>query len=206
VIRKLFLLFTVVLLSGCATVTPIREKQSLGNPQASLISITSSYEASLWNKNAVLPGKIYIDSVFYGEFSSSQREFSAEVLPGTRLIVVCPYSEIRCINAQVNVQPNKNYRYHYTQIKEYRVVMLNYVWKLIPLDVQDYFPISQTNNRSTSISNPPANNVTPAAASNNSNPSKNIEDQMNSAKIRCESLGFKAGTQSFGECILRLTQ
>jgi len=205
VIKKLFLLFTVVLLTGCATVTPIRERQSLGNPEASLISITSSYEASLWNKNAVLPGKIFIDSVFYGEFSSNQREFSAEVLPGTRLIVVCPYSEIRCINAQVNVLPNKNYRYHYTQIKEYRVVMLNYVWKLIPLDVQDYFPISHNNNQSTLINNQ-QNIVKPAAASNNSNPSKNIEDQMNSAKIRCESLGFKAGTQSFGECILRLTQ
>ena len=205
-IKKLFLLFTVVLLTGCATVTPIRESQSLGNPEASLISITSSYEASLWNKNAVLPGKIYIDSVFYGGFSANQRDFSAEVLPGTRLIVICPAHEYKCINAQVNVLPNKNYRYRYTQIKEYRVIWLNYVWQLIPLDVQDYFPVSQTNNSSTLSTTPQLNNVTPAASSNNSNPSKNIEDQMNSAKIRCESLGFKAGTQSFGECILRLTQ
>jgi hypothetical protein len=154
----------------------------------------------------VLPGKIYIDSVFYGGFSANQRDFSAEVLPGTRLIVICPAHEYKCINAQVNVLPNKNYRYRYTQIKEYRVIWLNYVWQLIPLDVQDYFPVSQTNNSSTLSTTPQLNNVTPAASSNNSNPSKNIEDQMNSAKIRCESLGFKAGTQSFGECILRLTQ
>lgn len=114
-IRNSILYLTLgFLLIGCASVTPIREKQSLGNPEASLISITSSYEASLWNKNAVLPGKIYIDSVYYGDFSSSQRNFVAEVLPGTRLIVICPAHEYKCINAQVNVLPNKNYKYHYT--------------------------------------------------------------------------------------------
>lgn len=108
---RLIVIIAAIFLGGCASVTPIREFTSLGNPKASKISITSINNNNIFDKNAVLPGKIYVNSVFYGEFSKTQKEFTAEILPGTNLIVICPVHQQQCINAQINVLPNKNYKY-----------------------------------------------------------------------------------------------
>jgi hypothetical protein len=210
----LLILMAVSFLTGCAAVSPIQELVSTGNPIASKISITSIHEANIFNKNAVLPGKIYVNSKFYGEFSDSQRDFAVEVLPGTQLVVICPVHQAQCINAQVNVLPNKHYKFKYTQEKQYLVIMLNYIWKLIPMGVEDYFPVTNATTRTgVDIRQLPAN-------SNIRNQGESIppqikpvgtvggedEKKMEIGKVRCTELGFQLGTQSFGECVLRLSK
>jgi hypothetical protein len=205
----------VGLLAGCASApTPLRELVSTGNPNASRISITSINEANIFDRNSVLPGKIYIDSIFYGEFSKNQREFAAEVLPGTRVVVVCPENDNKCINMQINVVPNKNYRYKYTLSSDYMVVMARLTWKLIPLGVEDYRPLG-----SNSIPVPIQNRLIPAdtkaggqddlknlQAKPNHQIDTGAEVKMEAASTRCSALGFQSGTQSFGECVLRLSK
>ena len=47
----------------------------------------------------------------------------------------------------------------------------------------------------------------PKSALNQPNPSRGIpSDTMNQAKDKCIGLGFKVGTESFGQCILRLSK
>lgn len=200
-------------LGGCASTTPMREFMHLGTSNASKISITSEYEANILNKNAVLPGKIYVNSVYYGDFSKNQRDFSLEVLPGTYLVVICPGTP-KCINAQINILPNKNYKFKYTQEKQYRVIMLNYVWKLIPTGVEDYFPNkniatpSGVNNKTLPAdSKPQSNNIlTNPQVKPIGKTMTDVDSKMEVSKTRCLALGFKVGTQSFGECILRLSK
>ena len=213
--KILFTFIPVLFLSGCATPVPIRELTSTGNPNASKISITSINEANWLDKTSVLPGKIYIDGVSYGEFSRNQKEFSAEVLPGIRLIVVCPENDAKCINAQLNVLPNKNYRYKYTMEQIYLVVALQYVWKLIPLGVEDYKPLA----KNTATSAPSTNSKLESENNSqiderlnakdtvlNSTANTEIELKMKDGKERCIALGFQVGTQSFGECILKISK
>jgi hypothetical protein len=211
---KFFTIVVTVFLVGCATVTPIRDFASTGNPSASKISISSINDTNMFNRNAVLPGKIYINSVFYGEFSDNQREFSAEVLAGTNLVVICPQHQQQCINAQINVLPNKNYKYRYTLVQEYRVLWLNYIWKLIPIGVEDYFPNANINSPA-GLSNKalPVDSNTQTRNISNSPQIQpvdktvtDVELKMEAGKARCSALGFQVGTQSFGECILRLSK
>jgi hypothetical protein len=215
-LKKSFLLIltTVILLTGCATVTPIPELVSIGNPSASKISITSIHETNIFNKNAVLPGKIYVNSKFYGEFSESQRNFSVEVLPGTQLVVICPVNQAQCINAQVNVLPNKNYKFKYTLETQYLVIMSNYIWKLIPTGVEDYFPVANATTRTGMDNKPTSINSNIKTQSDSMSPqakpvgnvSSDDEKKMEISRVRCTELGFQVATQSFGECILRLSK
>lgn len=211
---RFFSVLVTLFLFGCATVTPIRDFVSTGNPSASKISISSINATSIFNRNAVLPGKIYINSIFYGEFSDNQREFSAEVLAGTNLVVICPQHQQQCINAQINVLPNKHYKYRYTLAQEYRVLWLNYIWKLIPIGVEDYFPNSNitTPTRVNNKALPVDSNTQIRNLSNSpqiqpvDKTATDVESKMEAGKARCSALGFQVGTQSFGECILRLSQ
>ena len=200
----------MLFLSGCATPVPIRELTSTGNPNASKISITSINEGNWLDKTSGLPGKIFIDGVAYGEFSRNQKEFSAEVLPGTRLIVVCPENDAKCINAQLNVLPNKSYRYKYTLA----VVPLQYIWKLIPLGVEDYKPLIKntttsapsTDSKLKSENKQNDERLNAKDTNLNSTADTDVELKMKDAKDRCIALGFQAGTQSFGECILKISK
>ena len=214
-LKILITFIPVLFLSGCSTPVPIRELTSTGNPNASKISITSINESNWFDNTSVLPGKIYIDGVSYGEFSKNQKEFSAEVLPGTRLIVVCPENDAKCINSQLNVLPNKNYRYKYTFEQTYLVVTLKYTWKLIPLGVEDYKPLAKdtatpapsTNSKLKSENNAQKDERLNAKDTNlNSTVDTDIELKMKDGKERCIALGFQVGTQSFGECILKISK
>lgn len=196
------------MLSGCAaTPTPIREMISTGSPDASRISITSINEANIFDRNSVLPGKIYINGAFYGEFSKNQRDFAVEVLPGTHLIVVCPESDNKCINVQLNVLPNKDYKYKYTLTNDYMVIAARFTWKLVPLGVEDYRPVTIKSRQPAVDASPQSRDISKYSQPNigNSNVSEE-EKKMEEGKTRCSALGFQIGTQSFGECILRLSK
>lgn len=91
---------------------------------------------------------------------------------------------------------------------------INYVWKLIPTGVEDYFP-NTNNSVPTGVSNK-TQSLDPNPQSNNisTNPQSkpigktmtDVDSKMEAGKTRCSALGFQVRTQSFGECILRLSQ
>lgn len=211
-VAALILLFGI---TGCSTPVPFREVADTGNPSASRITINSINEANLFDKTSVLPGKVYINGVFYGEFSNSQRNFSIETLQGAKLIVVCPEADNKCINMQVDILPNKHYKYKYTLAMGYYVVMANYRWSLVPVSVDDYYPA----NSPTSLVRPMISIPSPALAPTlDSGPKKNSEAQqvrqndsdtekkLEVAKGKCLTLGFQLNTQSFGECVMKLAK
>jgi hypothetical protein len=206
---KFVVLGLAFLVAGCAAPTPFRELVSTGNPNASRISINST-RSTIYHSETFLPGKVYIDGVFYGEFSSSQKEFTAELLPGPKLIVVCPESDRKCVNLQLNVQPNKHYRYRYTVETQYLVIAANLIWRLIPLSVENYQPaIASGGARVEAIGNQvllPQTSQGSTPPTVNGSADAEMEKKMMVGRERCVALGFQSGTQSFGECILRLTK
>ena len=194
-----FSLLIGILLVGCATDNPFTPPQIIGGPNASRISITSINEANYFDRTSVLPGKVYLNGVYQGDFTKSSRTFTAELQEGSNLIVVCPERDTKCINVQLKVEPRKHYKYKYVNEVDYKVVWANFIWRLVPLEVTDYEPASATTSRSQ------VRDTAPSSGKASTKTSPNALNEMEAARIKCLELGFKVDTESFGACILKIS-
>ena len=179
---------------GCATPVPFREQSTLNDPNVSRLTITSINESNPFDRTSVLPGKVYVNGVYQGNFSSEQRTFTMEFIPSSQLVVVCTLDDLYCAKLQLSLQPNKHFKYKYFVESKFLGIAVNNIWKLDLLSTEDY----KIKVNAPSTNNSTGTSVPPKAESE-------IRTSMENAKRKCSELGFKLNTQSFGECVLKLS-
>ena len=191
--RALSLFVLLLALQGCATPpAPFKLPPPSGNPTAARLSITSVMTENIFGRGNIVAGKVYVNGDFYGNFTKESNTFSMDLTEKQNFITVCPENKASCVQARLVAEPNKHYKFEYRFKLDYYVIAATYNWELVQVGVEDY---------KSAVAKPVARNE-PAT---NLKATPQSQARMQAAKIECLDLGFKEGTESFGACILKLS-
>jgi hypothetical protein len=179
-------------LYGCAA-TPFKKSiRQVSQDSASKITITSENKEWLSRlMNITVQGKVNLNGEYLGDFSSNEPVFSQEVNPGVNVIEIC---HGKCVKISPDIQPNSHYFYGY--IYESRGTAV--VWTLRELKKEPYPSKSSSGTPVELQSSNEQQKAKPAA--------RQVGKSMglDEAKKKCIELGFKVGTESFGNCVLKV--
>jgi hypothetical protein len=181
------LLSLALILSGCAytqQTQPFKQsneaKKIAAQTNVSKITIFASNKSSMRKMLALdfAPGAISLNGENLGEFSKNEQIFSHELSPGSNDITV------GALKLKLNTEPNTHYFYEYGfGLSHWGVAStMDYSLKL--------------------IEKKPYKDVTAVKINEKQSPSKS--NDFEGAKKICIDLGFKPGTESFGNCVLRV--
>lgn len=199
--KLLSILLSLVILSGCAT--PFKKPTSSINVNpatASKVTVLSVSNSSLRRSigKDFSESKVSINGEFIGDFSQSEKFFSYEVNPGPLSMDFCLEGYIpRCLSHKIQVDPNKHYFFEYELVGTYLVIGAGANRQIRLKQVAAY------GNPQTPIN--PAVSQQPQQPIQKQTPPNQGATGLESAKKKCIDLGFKIGTESFGQCILRLS-
>ena len=186
------ILITVVLiLSGCAytqQTQPLKQsneaKKIASQANISKITIFASNKSSMRKMLALdfAPGAISLNGEKLGEFSKHEQIFSHELLPGENNI------SVGILNLKLNTEPNTHYFYSY----EFGVT---------------HWGVASTNDYSLKfLEKRPYKEITKSQTDQKTSEKiqVNKSDQFVEAKKLCAELGFKPGTENYGNCVLKV--
>ena len=183
---KAFLL-TAIFLVGCSSTQFRNQGSGINNPSASRISVIPINTSRVANAFGIStpPGNIWIDGQYAGDITKEMPNFSEEMMPGQHLLEVCQGDPIfgkrqQCLSLKINLAANTHIYY------EYEFTGSSY--KLTTTKTERY-PNSQTPNSSSPVFNSSV---------------KGNQTGLEMAKKKCIELGFKVGTESFGNCVLKV--
>lgn len=190
-----------MILSGCSTPFKKTTASSNVNPvTASRVTVQSISNSSMGKLigNDYSPAAVSINGEFIGEFSRNETSFSYEVNPGPLSMDFCLEGFMpRCLVHKVTIDPNKHYFYEY-DLKGTYVVIGSGINRQVKLTKVAAYGNPQ----------PPINSAVsqqPQQPIQKLPPSNQGAAGLESARKKCIDLGFKIGTDSFGQCILRLS-
>lgn len=180
-------LTVVVALSGCAytqQTQPLKQsneaKKIASQANVSKITIFASNKSSMRKMLALdfAPGAISLNGENLGEFSKNEQVFSHELSPGQNDI------SIENLKLRLNTEPNTHYFYEYGfGLSHWGVAStMDYSLKLI-----EKKPYKDT-----------------AVVKTNEKQSPSRSNDFEGAKKICVDLGFKPGSESYGNCVLRV--
>ena len=190
------ILLALLGLTGCISPTPFNQGTSVANnPDNSRLTINSVSVPNLGNmfKGGPAPGSVYIDGVYKGDFSSQQPVFSEELAPGGHTLEICQPTiynkKDRCGIVKFNISPQTHifYEYFYN----------GYSYNLYSTKQERYGASTQ------SVPPPPSLNAPQNSKSDlNQKGLSSLED----ARKKCIELGLKPGTESFGNCVMKIAK
>jgi hypothetical protein len=203
---SLVLISLSLALAGCST--PFKQTSSsarINQSTASRVTVqsvsTSSFKKILGNDYS--PAEVSINGELMGEFSRNETSFSYEVNPGSIRMDFCLSGYMPpCLVYNANIEPNKHYYFEYELEGRYMVIASGIqrkvrLAKVIPYGnplIQSPAQIPpQTPVDKNSQVKPPSQN---SGSSNQAG--------LEAAKKKCIDLGFKVGTESFGNCVLKV--
>jgi len=201
---SLVLISLSLALAGCST--PFKQTSSsarINQSTASRVTVQSTTTSSLKKAvgNDYSPAEVSINGELMGEFSRSETSFTYEVNPGAIRMDFCLSGFMPpCLVYNVNIEPNKHYFLEYSFDSQFLVLGSSIQRKINVIKIVPYgnAPIQappQTPVDKNSQVKPPSPN------SGNSN---QAGAGLEAAKKKCIDLGFKVGTESFGNCVLKV--
>lgn len=206
--KRLLVISLVFILVGCANNQPFKQSanaQAIArHPSVSKITITGVNNNEMRKKmgNDFAVGSLKLNNEFLGNFTRESQVFSHEITPGNNKIEV--YMDGMMGNPSVInlvAEPNTHYFYRYDWDTTFLGFGVTYSLKLTPVATQPYKnsqPLEVLDNKNSNI----PQKSKQAQQENNSSDVVKLE----SAKKRCIELGFKQGTESFGNCVLRIAK
>lgn len=183
-------------LFGCSSTQFKNSNKSVSTPDASRITVISINTDGIRNLFGARPppGNIWLDGQFMGDFTSEASTFSEEVTPGSHTLEICQKDVFGgkrrdCMGGKVTIAPNAHQYYQFT----YNGYSFNF----------SSTRIERYQGQNSQTSNPSAPNAI-SSSTPTSTPSKGAPTAMDAAKKKCIELGFKVGTESFGNCVLKV--
>lgn len=187
------ILAALLLVTGCAhteQTPPLSQSKSAKeiskNSNVSKITIFAMNKSSMRKMLGLdfAPGAISINGEPLGSFSKNEQTFSHELMPGENNIAV------GILNLKLNTEPNTHYFYSY----EFGVT---------------HWGVASTNDYALKfLEKKPYKEITKSQADQKilDKPQVHRSDQFAEAKKICGELGFKPGTEGFGNCVLKLSK
>jgi hypothetical protein len=191
---------SIAILSGCSTPFKGATSTNINPSTASRVTVqsttTSSLKKSIGNDYSM--ASVSINGEFVGEFSRSEKSFSYEMNPGPISMDFCldGYTP-RCLNYRVTVEPNKHYFLEYSFDSQFIGVGSSIQRKV---NVNKIVPYGNVQTQIAVEKNPQLLQSNQKSAIPNQ-----VGVGLETAKKKCIELGFKSGTESFGQCILKLS-
>jgi hypothetical protein len=200
---KLILVGVTIVIGGCASNNHLgqKEHQIFSAPNydkqvadSARVTIMSSLSSVISSRDWA-DGNVYINGIYQGSFGEHGKTFTRELNPGNYLVEVCQYllfkgdgSKSNCVSSNINAEKNQHYQFKFNLSGG----LGGGLWRLSAPTVANY----PNKKEELKPSMPQAKSSNPAI--------QNVE--MEDAKKKCINLGFKIGTESFGNCILRLSK
>jgi hypothetical protein len=197
---KVVVVAICITIMGCST--PFKKPTSSINVNpatASKVTVQSVSNSSLRRSigKDFSESKVSINGEFIGDFSQSEKSFSYEVNPGPLSMDFCLEGYIpRCLSHKIQVDPNNHYFFEYELVGTYLVIGSGANRQIRLKQVAAY------GNPQTPIN--PAVSQQPQQPIQKPTPVNQGATGLESAKKKCIDLGFKLGTESFGNCVLKV--
>lgn len=205
---KIFLtVVTSLVVIGCANNQPF--KQSLNSstianhPGVSRITINAVNNIALRKTfgNDFAIGSLRLNNESMGDFSREHQVFSHEIMPGKNTIEIKAEGFIGPpLKLELEAEPNKHYFYRYDLSSYYIVIGSGVNLKLTPIEVRPY-----KNSQAPDIDLKKVGPITPKLIDETQKRDSNI-NSLENAKRKCIELGLKPGTESFGNCIMKIAK
>lgn len=184
-------LVALLLMAGCAHtehIPPLTQSKSAKelsqDPNVSKITIFAMNKSSMRKMLGLdfAPGAISINGESLGGFSKNEQTFSHELSPGENTI------SVGILNLKLKTEPNTHYFYSYEfGVTHWGVASTN-DYSLKFLEKKPYREVTKSQNEKKVLEKTQSNKI----------------DQFAEAKKTCAELGFKPGTESFGNCVLKV--
>jgi hypothetical protein len=206
-IKNIFIAILVsMVVVGCASNQPFKQSVNTptisNHPGVSRLTITAVNNVSMRKTfgNDFAIGTLKLNDELMGNFNREHQVFSHEIMPGRNVIEITIDGMIGApLKVALDAEPNKHYFYRYDLNMNYVVIGYGFNLKLTPIEVRPY------KNSQVPEINIKSEPITPKISDQNQNRDSNI-NSLENAKKKCIELGLKPGTESFGNCVMKIAK